>query len=56
MDRPKDGGSYSRDPKTGQLTQLEPPTAPPPGKSARASRRTTYKPDQKAASTEKTES
>lgn len=26
---PADGGSYARDPVTGELTQLEPPTAPP---------------------------
>lgn len=31
---PNDGGSYSRDPVTGELTLLEPATATPPGKSA----------------------
>lgn len=32
---PADGGSYERLPD-GTLRQLEPPTAPPPGKSAQA--------------------
>ena len=33
---PKDGGSYARDPVTGELTQLEPPTAHPVYKSVAA--------------------
>lgn len=37
-ERPNDGGSYSYDPETGLYTQLEPTTAHPEGKSARAAR------------------
>lgn len=33
---PTDGGSYARDPVTGELTQLEPPTAHPVYKSVAA--------------------
>lgn len=47
---PTDGGSYARDPVTGELTQLEPPTAPPTYKSvAAAADSANPKPSRKAS-------